>query len=73
MDENPRQTDSDDDHETEHDAPRHQYLPAVAAILVVGSGLWLVNAIGGLRKAQLSAPLQSNRCAAATAGLEQTN
>ena len=53
MDENPRQTDHHDDHESEREPRATNIFLAVAAILVVGSGLWLANAMVDSRKAQL--------------------
>ncbi len=53
MDQNPRQTGNDDDHETERDRRATNIFLAIAAILVVSGGLWLANAMVDSRKAQL--------------------
>lgn len=53
MNENPRQTDNHDDHETERDRRATNIFLAAAAVLVVSGGLWLVNAMVDSHKAQL--------------------
>lgn len=53
MDQPERRPEHDDDHETERDRRATNIFLAVAAVLVVGSGLWLANAMADSRKAQL--------------------
>lgn len=53
MDPNPRETDTPDAEEDERDRRATNIFLAFAAILVVGGGLWLVNAMVDSRNAQL--------------------
>lgn len=53
MDETPRPTDNHDADEDERDRRATNIFLAVAGILVVGGGLWLVNAMVDSRNAQL--------------------
>jgi len=48
-----QQPEPNDDHETEADRRATNIFLAVAAILIVGGGLWLVNAMVDSRQAQL--------------------
>lgn len=54
-----QQREPDDDQETEADRRATNIFLAVAAILIVGGGLWLVNAMVDSRQAQMC--LESGR------------
>lgn len=54
-----QQPEPDDDHETERERRATNIFLAVAAILIIGGGLWLVNSMADSRKAQLC--LESGR------------
>ena len=49
----PPQGENDDDHEDERDRRATNIFLAVAAIVIVAAGIWLVNAMVDSRKAQI--------------------
>jgi hypothetical protein len=55
----PPPNENDESHETERERRNTNIFLAVAAMLVVGGGLWLVNSMADSRKAQLC--LESGR------------